>query len=85
MMPEGEYMPASSQDMSAGSSEAMPMGTEVKAKPCDGSCDTSAGQDNKNVIMIATNAGGTEPTVTMNEPIQPPAATHTVRSYSLSS
>ena len=78
-------MPASSQEMSAGSNVATPMGTEVKAKLCEGSCDTPAGKNKKNIIIIATNAGGSEPTATVNAPVQPPAATHTVRSYSSAS
>ena len=40
---------------------------------------------NQPIIIIATNAGGSSQTQQMNSQIQPPAATHTVRSPHLSS
>ena len=91
MMADGQYMQGSSQEMSSSSSESMPSGTVVTAKGCTGTCQTPAVQNNINVnivnqpiIVIATAAGGAEPTVTVNAAIQPPAATHTVSDHTLS-
>ena len=80
MMADGQYM--------QGSSESTPTGTVVKAKGCTGTCETPAVQNNVNIvnqpiIVIATAAGGAEPTVTVNAAIQPPAATHTVNDHTL--
>ena len=67
------------------SSQEMPSGMAMGSEGSKGSSGATVVQNNINIInqpiiVIATNAGGSAPTMTMNAAIQPPAATHTVRS-----
>ena len=68
---QGQYTQGSGQDMSmgGGSNGATVVQNNVNI--------------NQNIIIIATNAGGSSQTQQMNSQIQPPAATHTVRKVSL--
>ena len=71
-----------SQGMSMGGGQDMSMDKGGSSGMGMGSSGSSVVQKNvvinQNIVVIATNAGGSSQTQQMNSQIQPPAATHTV-------